>query len=479
MKQVISVVAFILAVCANAQWTVVNLNPAGSSQSVAYGVSGGQQVGYAYGFRASLWSGTAESWVDLHPAVATESNARCVGDGQQVGYARVDDVRRASLWSGTAGSWVNLNPAGATYSEAHGVGGGQQVGRADVGSVGRASLWSGTAGSWVDLHPAGASQSTAYGVDGGKQVGWVILGGVQRASLWTGTAGSRVDLHPAGATYSEARGVHGGYQVGSTHEATFVTTRAALWSGTAGSWVDLHPAGATYSIAYGVDGGQQVGDAFVGSNFRASLWSGTAASWVNLDEFLSASFASSEARGVWHDGAFTYVVGTGFNVTTNRSEALMWVSRSIAPTSYSTVRGTAFSGNLASLLNSDNNRLVIRPGFVFSVGEPPVQVRLNATAPTASPNGFSFSVESSASFGNAQQKVWLWNYVIDDYELLDTRLATTTDDVVTVTVRSDPSRFIQPGTLAIRALVSFRAVGPAFAYPWSGRIDKVWWHFPG
>ncbi|MDQ2985409.1 MAG: hypothetical protein M3R13_01650, partial [Armatimonadota bacterium] len=92
---------------------------------------------------------------------------------------------------------------------------------------------------------------------------------------------------------------------------------------------------------------------------------------------------------------------------------------------------------------------------------------------------FSFSVESSASFGSAEQKVWLWNYVLGGYELLDTRLATTTDDVVTVTVRTNPSRFIQPGTLAIRALVSYRAVGPAFGYPWSGRIDKVWWNFPG
>lgn len=51
--------------------------------------------------------------------------------------------------------------------------------------------------------------------------------------------------------------------------------------------------------------------------------------------------------------------------------------------------------------------------------------------------------------------------------------------MVTVTVRTNPSRFIEPGTLAIRALVSYRAIGPAFAYPWSGRINKVWWNFPG
>ncbi|MDQ2987240.1 MAG: hypothetical protein M3R13_11090 [Armatimonadota bacterium] len=144
---------------------------------------------------------------------------------------------------------------------------------------------------------------------------------------------------------------------------------------------------------------------------RASLWTGTAASRVDLHALLPAGFIASAAHNIWSHGALTYVVGHGNNNTTGRWEALMWVSQSIAPTSFSMVRGSVFSGNLASLVNGDDDRLVMRPGFVFSVGEPPVQVRLNATAPSASPNGFSFSVESSASFGSAQQKVWLWNYV--------------------------------------------------------------------
>lgn len=74
-----------VASTANAQWTVVNLHPDGASASYAYGVSGGQQVGYATvgGFhRASLWSGTAASWVDLNPAGATESLAFGVEGGQ-------------------------------------------------------------------------------------------------------------------------------------------------------------------------------------------------------------------------------------------------------------------------------------------------------------------------------------------------------------------------------------------------------------
>jgi hypothetical protein len=87
--------------------------------------------------------------------------------GQQVGYAYVGAGQRASLWTGTAASWVDLNPAGATYSWAFGVYAGQQVGYALVGDVYRASLWSGTAASWVDLHqflPAGFTSSYANGI---------------------------------------------------------------------------------------------------------------------------------------------------------------------------------------------------------------------------------------------------------------------------------------------------------------------------
>jgi hypothetical protein len=71
----------------------------------------------------------------------------------------------ASLWSGTAGSWINLNPAGAFNSRANGVFEGLQVGFASGAFGETASLWSGTAESWVDLgaflpSEFGSSQAT-------------------------------------------------------------------------------------------------------------------------------------------------------------------------------------------------------------------------------------------------------------------------------------------------------------------------------
>ncbi|MGI8923505.1 MAG: hypothetical protein ACR2HJ_05605 [Fimbriimonadales bacterium] len=181
---------------------------------------------------------------------------------------------------------------------------------------------------------------------------------------------------------------------------------------------------------------------------------------------------------VWGESTPFYVLGTVIWMT-QRYEALMWASRSFEPTSYSMFRGSVISGNLGSLQDSDDDRLVMRPGAVFSSGEPPIQVILDSTAPTFSPSGFSFSLESNANIANAEQKISLFNYVTGQYEVLDTRLATTSDDTVNVNVTTDTSRFIQPVTMAIRARVSYRTVGATFIYPWLGRIDKAWWTFPG
>src|SRR5688500_9393478 len=56
---------------ANAQWTVVYLDPAKSTESFANGISGNQQVGGGEPTgdqnMAILWSGAAKSWVSLNP----------------------------------------------------------------------------------------------------------------------------------------------------------------------------------------------------------------------------------------------------------------------------------------------------------------------------------------------------------------------------------------------------------------------------
>jgi len=274
---------------AHAQWTFTSLNPADAPGSLGYDVSDGQQVGTSLlsgVWRASLWSGTAESWVDLNPTGSTQSTAFAISGGQQVGEARFGGVDRASLWSGTAASWVDLSPVGATDSRAQGIGGGQQVGFARLDGILRASLWTGTAASRVDLHPTGSIGSLAYDTNGAQQVGWAAVNGTgdHRASLWSGTAASWVDLAPVGSNYSYANAIDG--DTPTDHPYATSEARDAF-------------------------GGQQVGYAFVNDELRASLWSGSGASWVDLSAYLPADYIQSEAFGISSDGVNIYITGFG------------------------------------------------------------------------------------------------------------------------------------------------------------------------
>lgn len=326
-------VSFLLLVhsMAHAQWTVINLHPAGATgESQGRDVRDGRQVGYARisgGIaHASLWSGAAASWIDLNPVAAgfTGSQAYAMDGDHQVGYTDIGGRHHASLWSGTAHSWIDLHPPGATDSLAMGVARGQQVGEANPGGgAGHASLWRGSAASWVDLHPAGATWSNAQGTDGTYQVGFAVLGGIRNASIWSGDAASWRSLHPAGATESWAMRVQGGQQVG--YAIVGGIRRASLWSGSAASWVDLNPGGSTESWAWALSHDRQVGYVRIAGAMRASLWTGSAASWVDLHASLPLSFSASVAHGVWTDLTHTYVAGYGFNTANGRNESMLWI----------------------------------------------------------------------------------------------------------------------------------------------------------
>lgn len=148
----------------------------------------------------------------------------------------------------------------------------------------------------------------------------------------------------------------------------------------------------------------------------------------------------------------------------------------IAPTSLSAIRGIILSGNVASLANSDDNRLVVRPGIVFSTSEAPVQLVIEGTAPTTALNRMTFTLESFANVANIQQRLELYNFVTNIYETADVRPAPTSETSANIIVNGVLSRFVETGTLKVRAKISYRAVGPVFSYPWTASIDQAVWN---
>lgn len=339
-KMVVTIGSALIACIAQAQYTVEILHYARWPQSGCFGANSGQQVGLAgnYFFRAILWRGAGEPHVDLHNQSWYGSVALATDGTRQVGHRTigVPGVQRvyATIWSGTAQSWVNLNPPGNEISVAHGIAGDVQVGFVkplSSQSFTYAVLWRNTAESMVWLHPPGTDHSEAFATDGNQHVGYVYDSYEHKAALWEGTGARYIRLHPLGYGSSEAHGVANGQQVG--YAALDGSGHAALWYGSTASFVDLNPDSVDQnwgSRAYATNGSVQVGMAGswpAGVHVHAAAWRGSSESYVNLHQFLPSDYqgylvgAHSEARGIDAQGV---IVGWARHLPTNTNHAVIW-----------------------------------------------------------------------------------------------------------------------------------------------------------
>lgn len=151
----------------------------------------------------------------------------------------------------------------------------------------------------------------------------------------------------------------------------------------------------------------------------------------------------------------------------------------VPPASFSMVRGNVVSGGLPELLTSNDQYLVTRPGIVFSTSEAPIQIQVDGTSALTNANGLTFHIESNVNQGNINQTVELLNQQTNTYEQVDTRAATTSDNAIDITITTNPGRFVNTTTGAVRAKISYKAVGPIFSYPWLARIDHIFWRVSG
>ncbi len=144
----------------------------------------------------------------------------------------------------------------------------------------------------------------------------------------------------------------------------------------------------------------------------------------------------------------------------------------VLPSSYTIVHGTYESGGLSSLYYSDNSYLRVRE----SVGQyPPIWIRVKGTAPVSNPLDLKFTLESHTSPGTIEQKIELYNYVTQQYELVDTRMASSGDQIVEVVITSNPSRFINPTNLEMTAQNKYSPVLPLPIFPMRVWLDQTIW----
>lgn len=146
----------------------------------------------------------------------------------------------------------------------------------------------------------------------------------------------------------------------------------------------------------------------------------------------------------------------------------------VIPSSFSFFRGQHVSGGLSDLLMSDDLRLVGRNFIVLTPSEAPLQVVFDGSAGAVTPTGLTFTLEASVSTVGLSQKIEMFNWSTGLYEAVDTRSASTADSTVTVSVVTNPGRFVT-GTGAVRVKVSYRPVAPVYSGSWQARFDYVHW----
>ena len=137
-------------------------------------------------------------------------------------------------------------------------------------------------------------------------------------------------------------------------------------------------------------------------------------------------------------------------------------------------RGILMAGNVNDLLFSDDSRLQLRPGPVFSTAQNPISMVLEGTSPLANPASMTFRYEGQATATAIQRTVEAYNFSTGQWVVVNTG-ASTTDDSATAINIANAGAFVEDGTNKVRVRLGFKATGPVFSYPWTARVDRAVW----
>lgn len=114
----------------------------------------------------------------------------------------------------------------------------------------------------------------------------------------------------------------------------------------------------------------------------------------------------------------------------------------IAPSSFTIVRGVLNSGSAASLASQDGSYLVIGPSVFSSAGLPPVDVIVSKTTTAQRPAKLNFHTVAHVSAAGITQTLELFNNTTNTWDVVDSRAATTSDQTVDVNLTSTAAQYV-------------------------------------
>lgn len=210
-------------------------------------------------------------------------------------------------------------------------------------------------------------------------------------------------------------------------------------------------------------------------NFSAWLFDGSSGLLLWNDQYAFPKDSDKPRRLVID--AFGNPIALGETTNNNNGYADMYLikyQKQRRPLGQQAFRGTNVAGDVFSLAASDDSYLSTQIGVTLSTAESPIQIIVNATAPTRNLRTMQVHVESRTSVSNIAQTIHLYNFTLSRWDLVDTRSSTVTEQLANVTVQN-PTDYVDPITREVRAKISYKQTGPVVSYPWRSSIDQVYW----
>ena len=147
----------------------------------------------------------------------------------------------------------------------------------------------------------------------------------------------------------------------------------------------------------------------------------------------------------------------------------------IFPEMFEVTRGVLLEGTISDLVDSDDHYVRISARRPNDLATASAEIELTATSLIETPTEIRFRVEASTTGTPSWQVVELFNYQSGEWVRFDRRDGSEMDQVVVVTVSTDPEQFIEPGTGEMKARVGFLDLGVTFP-GWIARYDHTFWN---
>ncbi len=144
------------------------------------------------------------------------------------------------------------------------------------------------------------------------------------------------------------------------------------------------------------------------------------------------------------------------------------------PVDFNAFRGFYDSGDLNSLLESDDDKLCYNPGIVLFPTEAPITLDFFGSLPNDSPASLDVTIESSANTVGLELTISSWNFNTDSWDVVGTATQSLNDDMVR-TFAGNPADHVELGTGEVRTRYEVRVVSLIFLFPWLDCVDQVFW----